>query len=76
MPRWRVEMLPTRTGAAHPLEIVEAESVAFSAGGALVFSALGLVIRAMAPSEWVQLTLLDADEVAGDCRLAIEAAHR
>jgi hypothetical protein len=76
MPRWRVEMLPSQAGTPAPLEVVEAESVAFSAGGALVFSALGLVIRAMAPSEWLQLTLLEADERAGDCRIAIEAAHR
>jgi hypothetical protein len=63
MPRWRVEMLPTHPGAAPPLEIVEAESVAFS-GGAVVFMGLGVIVRALAPGQWAHLTLLEGDDAA------------
>jgi len=63
MPRWRVEMLPTHPGAAPPLEIVEAESVAFS-GGVVVFMGLGVIVRALAPGQWAHLTLLEGDDEA------------
>jgi hypothetical protein len=63
MPRWRVEMPPTLIGAAAPLEIVEAESVAFS-GGAVVFMGLGVIVRALAPGQWAHLTLLGGDDAA------------
>ena len=62
MPRWRVELARAPMGSM-PLEIVEAESVAFS-GGAVVFMGLGVIVRALAPGQWAHLTLLDADDEA------------
>jgi len=63
MPRWRVELLPLHPSVPPPLEIVEAESVAFS-GGAVVFMGLGVIVRALAPGQWAHLTLLEADDAA------------
>jgi len=73
MPRWRVEMVPMRPDVASPLEIVEAESVTFTLSGAIAFSALGLVIRALAPGQWLQLTLIDDDELASDAAASIRS---
>jgi hypothetical protein len=76
MPRWRVEMPPTHIGAAAPLEIVEADNVAIS--GALVFMHLGCIVRALAPGQWLHLTLLgdDAPDDAGDRYTAATQACR
>jgi hypothetical protein len=67
MPRWRVEMPPLRSDAATLPVDVEADSVAI-AGGALVFMDLGHIVRALAPGQWLHLTLLgdDAPDDAGD----------
>jgi hypothetical protein len=77
MPRWRVEMPPLRSDAATLPVDVEADSVAI-AGGALVFMHLGCIIRAMAPGQWLHLTLLgdDAPDDAGDRYTAATQACR
>ena len=75
MPRWRVEM-PRNPMGVRPLEIVEADNVAIS--GALVFMNLGCIVRALAPGQWLHLTLLgdDAPDDAGDRYTAATQAGR
>ena len=67
MPRWRVVIprMNTPSTTLPALEVVvEAELVAVGSGAALVFFNDGVMTRALAPGQWLHLTLLDSGVTA------------